>query len=411
MTASGLQAVIASRVIGRIRSVGTGLSSQLASASTNLIAFALISSSSTLDSFGRAGLAGAIFLLGALVARGFVGEFALIGRAGADSRYLSGALVVGVIEAAVLLGAIAMLTAEARQLAAISALCLPGLCLFDSLRYLYFSEGRPARSLRLDLSWMVLAIGSMLVLLATGAASTPVLFGAWALAPSMVAVADLLQRRVRLGARAGMSWLRGVSPDAWFYVLDGIASAGAAQIVLLFSLMVVGIEGSGIIRLLFLVLGPIGIAFSGLYPIVLPWLRRRVSSQSGPILLWCICVSCVLLASALLWIALIVSISADVLAGVLGSNWASAQEYVVVAGVAYAGGAFGAGALVGLRSLLKQRSVVVVRLAFLPISVLLALVGGHYLGTVGFLAGWGISQWSQMLVLWINLWRFDRLSA
>lgn len=396
--------------IRALRRMSAGVVDQAISAATNTVSFALIAGRSELASFGYVGVGGALCMLGALIARSFVGELLLIDPTRISRRSTSGGLVVGAVAGLLVVVCAILVRGELGLVLLVAGISLPGICVFDSLRFANFARQTVRKSIELDVAWFGLSVGAIGGSSILGFGSAPLYFFFWAAAPSVIVLYRLASGALRLGSAGGIDWLQEHWGLGLTFVLDALGSAGVIQFLVLASPMVLGPDGAGVVRIQFLVLGPIGVVFAGLYPVLLPMMRRLVERRDTRVLPISLGVSTGMISIAGCWMALLVA-SPALMSRLIGENWIAAEEHIVIAGVAYTGGAFGAGAIIGLRAHLMQKRIAKIRLGFLPASVALAAIAGLVWGTAGFFAGWGVSQWFQMAIVWVSYARTQRRLA
>ena len=152
------------------RMAAWSLTDHAVSSALNVLALLVLARNLTTIEFGAAALAVAGYLLAQTLSRALVSEPLLaIGSGGRSHAELvsasSGAAAIQGVLLTIPIGVVAVLASESVRLAFIAlAVSLPGLLVLDNLRYVAFSEGRPAKALIVDAIWTVTGLTGLMFL-------------------------------------------------------------------------------------------------------------------------------------------------------------------------------------------------------------------------------------------------------
>lgn len=108
--------------------------------------------------------------------------------------------------------------------------CVPLLLLQDLGRYLGFATQRPARSVVLDMCWLLILVAAVAVLLATGTQTLVWFIMAWAGSGSVSGLLLFWQCRGHR-VRVGLSWLRHTWLFSWRYLISYTSTQSGALAV------------------------------------------------------------------------------------------------------------------------------------------------------------------------------------
>ena len=213
------------------------------------------------------GLFGIVFIVyataqGAL--RALVCEPLLVHPAEAQERpgdAIGTASVLGVLVGAIVVGAGLLAQLWDTRLGdglLVLGVCLPLLVIQDLGRYLGFATHRPGLSLLLDVVWLVLVVGAVVVLSLTDRTTLTWFIVAWAGSGAAAGLLTLVQHRItRL--HFSLSWLRETWAFSWRYLLSFTATQGAALATSIGIGAIAGARALGAVRGAILLTRPVGL--------------------------------------------------------------------------------------------------------------------------------------------------------
>jgi hypothetical protein len=287
------------------------------------------------------------------------------------------------------------------------ALLLPGVCLQDSWRYCFISQGRATAAVVNDSAWLLTQIAVLLALASTGRWSPTSILLTWGGAGWVAGVVGLAQARVLPHPRAGWSWLRDQRDLGGRYCLEFIASTGVTQLAFIGLGAVASLADVGAVRGAFTYYGPLGVLFSSILLAVVPG-ATRLRTEPAQLRRLASQVSAVVLAAALAWMALALALPERVGRELFGVSWDSTRAVLLPMGLTFVANGLAAGPYVGLRSLAAAREGLHVRLLSLPLVIGGSLAGAAFAGDVGF--GYGLAAATAVTTA-IYWWQFTLASA
>ncbi len=344
---------------GRIRSLGWGLADQALSSMTNLALGLLAARSLGPRNFGTFSLVFAIYLAALAASRALNTEPLVVRYSAAPQERLKPA-TASAAGCAALVGSVLGLAAMSVGIAGGATgttlvalgLSLPGLLVQDAWRYAFFASGKESRAFVNDLVWAVLLLPLIVLLSVSGVASAALFTLAWGTAATGAAVVGAAQAHVVPKIKGWMGWWkenRHLTPG---FFGQAAASNGASTITTFSIAAVAGIEVIGSVRAAEMLIGPLNVLFLGMF-LTAPseGVRLLTRSSAAKLRQWCLLLSTLLPAVAVLWGAMLYLLPSSVGHGLLKSTWAGAAPLIVPLALSRAGQALAFGPETGLRAL------------------------------------------------------------
>jgi hypothetical protein len=399
------------RAGSRRRRTGWSLTDQGLSSLTNFALTILVARSVTTGGFGAFELTASIYLFFIGASRA-VGAEPLMVRHSDDpdsvvvaaAREATGvALVAGLVTGPVCLVIGGLLDDPSGPAIQALGLCLPGLLLQDSWRYVFFAAGRPAKAAANDGLWAVSQLFIVGWLLWRGDPSIAAFVLAWGASATIAAVAGAAQAGLVPRPLAVTSWLRRHRDLAPRFLGEFAVGLGSAQL----SLWLIGVLGGlsilGALRAATVLIGPFRILLIAAPGAAIPELVRirntslRRFTRAVAVISWTLAV---LIAA---WGVAVWFLPASIGEAVLGDSWDAAHSVLLWVTLSWSALGLATGALVGLRVLAAARRSFRARLVIAP-SVLVVAVVGVELGDLrGAAAGLALASCGSAVVWTLQL--------
>lgn len=381
---------------------------QAVSSASNFLLALLVAQSASAADFGRFAIATSVYwlLLGSV--RALVAEPLLIlqARHGRSKPQISAAVGLAVTLAG--LGSLVGIGWGVSQgVGPISLLliCLPLLIWQDLVRYSAFSLDRPGEALLSDAAWLVLLAGGGVVLLVLG--RTPSV-DEWLLLWAGAAALPTLVASIRLGvwpSRAGQAgwWSRSRRQAA--PMLGDFLVIHASESLLIFLLpLVASYALLGQAKAAMVVNGPLSVLLTAASVVALPMLaRRRQAGQDVPVRAGVLAGSAVAVVAAC-WGVLLLFLPAAWGEALFGEAWAGTGVYPALVAFQYAVLCFNQGAILVLRAVGEVGRVLLLRIALVPVLLVVPLVAVELGGLpamgaagIGLTALYGAVWWGLVL--------------
>lgn len=277
---------------------------------------------------------------------------------------------------------------------------LPLILLQDGLRYVAFSLERPSGALLVDGVWVVAEVVAVAVLIVAGSRDAGAFVLVWGLAAAIAAVIGCASTRTVPGFATAGPWVRRNVDLGVPFLLEFLASGGAAYAVLWVLGALTDIAAVGAVRLASTVFGPINVFYAGIYLIVVPAGARYAVTdrrQLRHVMAWVSAVSCGLTAACTV---VAISLPGGVGNLLFGASWTNARRLLLPLGIGTCAGGVAAGATAGLRSLAAARRGLRTRVATLPLAIILPLAGSLAGDAMGYSIGWAAASWVAAMMWW-----------
>lgn len=366
------------------------------------------------DNFGAFSLALVTFSFVVGLGRALVGEPFMVRYSAVDeerrrramSRASGTALSFGLLAASACFVVCLLTGGATRQAYLALALSLPGLCVQDTWRHMFFAAGRPAAATVNDLVWTVLQFGALGVLLLSGNRSMFLITLSWGVSAGIAALAGMVQTGVVPRPAATGVWMRQTRDLNAQLAMGYVMNSGSVQIGTYAVGGLVGVVGVGALRAAQVVLGPLNLVFSGFNAFALPMLARRAVA-GGRLVRFAVPTSAALGVLAAGWVAILLLLPDAVGTRILGDSWAGAQQVMLPSGLVMIAGALALGASNSLVALSRGDLMLWLTLVQAPLMLVLGLAGAWHGGFVGAAYGFAISQATGLVTCWLLFLRAD----
>jgi O-antigen/teichoic acid export membrane protein len=280
----------------------------------------------------------------------------------------------------------------------------------DSTRFAAIAAGRPGLAVLADGSWLAAALGALFVSSAWDGSSISVALLFWAAGASTGLIVGLFAMRAIPSLASGWRWLRLNVRFGRTLAADALLGVVTANLSFLLLGVFAGAEALAGVRGAYLLLGPMNSVTEGVYLAAVPALAVRTARKES------IAAATVRLAfvlgAAWLSFAFVVTVIPDsVFEALLGDTWAAAESVVPLLLVMSVIGAFGIGALYGIRAWRGSTSLLALRLIALPAYLFLLPVLGWAGGATRYAWGLIIVAAGQLLLNAVFFTRLDRAGS
>lgn len=387
---------------------------QALSSLTNAGVAVVVALSVDRDAFGAFSLALVTFSFAVGLARALVGEPFMVRYSAVDAdrrqramaRAGGTALSFGLLAALVCLVVFLLTGGATRDAYLALALSLPGLCVQDTWRHMFFAAGRPAAATLNDLVWTVLQFAALGALLLSGNRSMFLITLAWGVSAAVAALAGIVQTGVVPRPAATGLWLRQTRDLNAQLAMGYVLNAGSVQIATYAVGGLVGVVGVGALRAAQVLLGPLNLIFSGFNAFALPLLARRAAAGNR-LLRFAVPGSLALGTGAAGWVGILLLLPDAAGSRILGDSWAGAQQVMLPSGLLMIAGALALGASNSLIALGRSDLMLWLTLVQAPLMLVLGVIGAWHGGYVGAAYGFAIAQTVGLLTCWLLFLRAD----
>lgn len=280
---------------------------------------------------------------------------------------------------------------------------LPFLLLQDSWRFAFFSAGRPGAALLNDVVWAVALLLALAVVTRGTTADAATYCLAWGGAAGAAALAGLAQTRVAPGLLQLPQWLRDHRDLGPRFAVEYLTESGSLQVVVYAVGGLAGLAAVGALRGGQMLLGPVVVLSTGLTMVAVPQAVKALNRSSRALRRLCQALAAGLAAASLAWGGVLLSISDELGAHLMGTTWASARDVVPPLVLAACGTGIVIGAQVGLRATAAAGRSLRARVALSAVVVAAAVSGAVTNGAVGAACGLAVAAWAGTLMWWRQL--------
>jgi O-antigen/teichoic acid export membrane protein len=380
---------------------------------SNLLLSVAIARQSTEIEFGAFGLAFAIYLACIGASRAVVGDPTLLRaptwkkrgtRFEVRSRdgMLSCSLGLGILVALLFAAGSLWSTREVMVVLMAVAAVIPGLLLFDAMRYWYFANTEPKLAALLDLSWLVLQIALFLGLAAVGLANAVTLIFAWGIAGFLPAVFSVFALRSRIGMHKGFRWLSRNRDLSLNFLGEFATLSGVQQAVPFLTAAFAGIASVGSIRAAQTILGPVNVVTGSASVVVLPHSRAIAAKALRRLPIFSLKVSLLLTFVVAAAFAVLILVPDSWGKELLGASWTGGRQVGLVLCCVLALNSLAYGATSGLRAMEASSVSLKIRLVTAPVALASVTWGAIENGALGAMWGLTIASGLQCAVWWVT---------
>jgi O-antigen/teichoic acid export membrane protein len=402
-----------SRLPGQIvRRLGWGVADQAVSSLTNFAVSIYVVRTLGAAAFGAFSLAYVTYAFALTASRGLATDPLLVRFSTTDlatwrravANCTGTASAVGFAVGACVLVAAAVLHGTARGAFFALGLTLPGLLLQDSWRYSFFALGRGVQAFLNDMVWALTLLPALVLVRLSGHEDVFWFVLAWGVTAAAGAAAGPFQAGVIPNPAGAWTWLSRQRDLGLRYFAEGASWSTVSQLRTYGIGIILGLAVLGYVQAANTLMGPLTILWLGMSLVAIPEAARVLRSSPLRLPLFCLLLSGVLAALALVWgIVLLVALPKGLGAAALGPTWRHTYPLVLLQTVFVVAQIAGVGSFAGLHALgaapRSLRSMILASVAYLACS----LVGAAVAGTVGTMRGAAVAAWFGLLVGW---WQF-----
>lgn len=283
--------------------------------------------------------------------------------------------------------------------------CLPLLFAQDGWRYAAFAVERPERALLVDVVWLGAQVVGTAVVAMVHITDPAAFMAVWAVSGSIGAVAGGVAAAAVPHPAAGVRWAIDNFDFGGPFTMEFLAAGGAGYVALWLLGGITGLPAVGAVRVGQTVLGPVNVLYLGIFVTLVPQGVRRARADPAGVRRIMVGASVALVALSALATTVALVLPGSAGRALFGRSWATARPLLAPLGLGLCGGGVMAGATAGLRSLGRARLSLGVRLATLPATVVLPLLGAAASGVVGFTIGLAVATWIGAAAWWLAFGR------
>ena len=383
-----------------------GVADQAFSSLTNFALSAIVARSVTPAAFGEFALVFATYLLALGISRSVNTLPLLVRFSGVEDRSwrtaaasaTGTALITGVAGGVVCAVAAAIFPGTRGPLLAL-AVTLPLLLLQDSWRHAFLARGTTWAAFLNDFLWALFLIPALMIPVSSGTTSAEPFVLGWGLAGGAAGLAGIIQARLWPRPLQGFTWVRSHWDLGGRQLGEFVANSGSNQFVMYAAGAIGGLVAAGALRAGQVLLGPLNVAFQGIWIVAIPEQVRTLRNRPAKLITVAGLLSLGLGAIGALYTIVLVAFEERIGPLLLGESWTNAQPVIVPLGIAAVAWGLWVGPTVTLRAMQEAKRSLRARLANSVLTVA-AGTGGLWLGgAVG--GAWGIATANLLSVpLW-----------
>jgi O-antigen/teichoic acid export membrane protein len=380
-----------------LRTASWNLVDQVLSALSNIVLSIVVARSVSADGFGAFAVAFVVFGIGIAVTRSVVGQPLQIRFSAAEEDQQRTAIAAGLgcalgigLTGGLAVAAAGLLIPGAVGGALVAlAVVLPGLLVQDSCRMAAFALGRPRLAALVDGLWALQQFALIVVLLAAGLGSVPVLVLAWGGAAALSVMPGLVALRVRPRLKATADWLRDHRDLIRYLLPEYFLSLGAMQFGILLVGLVASADAVGALRGAQVLLGPLGVLGAAVFQFAVPEVARRPDRSERDRWRFAVRIGGGLGLVTVCYVAVLLVLPDSVGRALFGDTWAGAAAVLLAMGCSSVASSLANGPAGVLYGMGRARATFRLNLAKGPVLVVALLVGTWSAGAVG--AGWAFA--------------------
>jgi O-antigen/teichoic acid export membrane protein len=404
-TSANVTVATSARPVRRLAGRALPIADQLAWSAANVVMVVAAARLLSASDFGTFAAALLIIVIALTTSRSFVTEPLLLRHPGSegdvdpqqrsDGAVLGGALALAPALAAGALVLFALFESQntIAVFMALAVACAANVAQ-DSVRFVALATGRPVLALMSDLCWLACSVTYLAFVLAGGEGGTAQALVVWSVGAAVGFLVGLVLLRTRPTLRSGIGWVRSSRVFGSRLAGDGLAGVAAANVAFLALGAIAGAEALAGLRGAYLLLGPMNAVTEGVYLAVVPALAIRTGAGHS------IGIHVVRMGAALtlVWMvysAIVLVVPIAWKEALLGETWEFAEPVLPWLLLASVLGAIGIAAVYGVRAWRRGRALVRVRLAMLPLYLVVLPLASWWNGATGFavaLVGVSIAQ-------------------
>jgi O-antigen/teichoic acid export membrane protein len=203
----------------------------------------------------------------------------------------------------------------------------------DTVRAVFFAQGRPALAALNDAVWAVVQFGVMGVLIARDRATVGSLVLAWGASASVCVVLACVQLRTRPRLRAARSWIRAHGDLLAYLLPENLITSGGDKVAYLLVGRIVNLGAIGAVNAARQILNPLLILSNATLTFAMPEVSRRV--HLAPRTRWAIALGLagVQAVAALLYTGAVLLVPDSFGVQLFGDTWAGARAVLLPMGL------------------------------------------------------------------------------
>ena len=382
---------------------------QIIAGASNVLITVLAARLLGVASFGLFGIVFLVYVMALGVTRALVNDPVLVHPLEAQGRLgevIGTSCILGIAVAVIVLAAglgARVWDPRLGDALIVLALCMPLLVLQDLGRYLGFATQKPSAAVVLDVTWLVLLLGAVTILFATGTHKLAWFIAAWGGSGAAAGVLLFAQHSAR-EVRFGLSWLRHTWGFSWRYLISYTSTQGGALGMSSGIGAIAGARALGGVQGAVLLVRPFMTFQVAAIAATIGEVARSITGDHEP-RRHAVRTSVLATAVALLN-ALVLLVLPDRLGEVvLGASWHAARPLLLPTGVQIVCLGMLTGVRAGLLGMRAIKKTMVIDVAGTVVVLIAASTGAVSGGAKGALwavaAGWGL----MAVVWWIVFWR------
>jgi O-antigen/teichoic acid export membrane protein len=393
-SSANLTAAMTQQTVRRLAGRAVPIADQLAWSAANVVMVVAAARLLSAADFGAFAAALLIIVIALTTARSFVTEPLLLRHPGPEGQLAvqlrsDGAVIGGslVLAPALAVGALTLFAVfepgrPIAVFAALAAACVANVAQ-DSVRFVALATGRPVRALLSDLCWFACSVAYLAFVWGGGEGGVAQALMMWSVGAAVAFVAGLGLLGTRPRLRSGIGWVRSSRVFGSRLAADALAGVAAANVAFLALGAIAGPEALAGLRGAYLLLGPLNAVTEGVYLAVVPALAIRTAGGRS------IGHHVVRMGAALTLVWVVYSVIVLVVPGawkqaLLGDTWAFAEPVLPWLLLASVFGAIGIAAVYGVRAWRSGRALIRIRLAMLPLYLVILPLASWWNGATGF---------------------------
>jgi O-antigen/teichoic acid export membrane protein len=395
-----------------IRRLGWGVADQGVSSISNFILGVVVARTLDAASFGAFGLAYVTYGLAVSATRGLATDPLLVRFSGAATPAWRRAVAASSATATLcglVMGALCILVGlvlppQVGGGFIALGVGLPGLMLQDSLRFAFFSVGKPHKALVNDVVWTVLQFGALAGLVLTDRATEVTCFLAFGGSATLAAGVGVFQCRIVPRPRWIRAWVVDHLPLGGRYLIENVSSAGARQVRMVTLGALAGLASVGEVRAAEILMGPFLVMLMGVSQLAVPEASHVLSRAPRHLGRFCFLLGLVVAASALAWgVTILLLLPTGLGDALLGPIWRPASSLLPVVMLGMAAGGLEIGAAAGVRALGAAPRSLVAQLTTAGMYLVGGCAGAYVDGARGSCWGVAVATTVAAVVWWYQL--------
>jgi O-antigen/teichoic acid export membrane protein len=380
-----------------------GVADQAFSSLTNFALSAIVARNVTPDAFGGFAIVFATYLLALGISRSVNTLPLLVRFTGVEDHEwreaaaaaTGTAIVAGAIGSVLCFAGAALFPATRGPVLAL-AVTLPLLLLQDSWRHAFLARGTPSAAFWNDVAWAVFLVPGLAIPITSGTQSAVPFVLGWGLAGGAAGLVGVVQARVLPRPFRSTTWSRTHWDLGGRQLGEFVANSGSNQFVMYAAGAIGGLVAAGALRAGQVLLGPLNVAFQGIWIVAIPEQVRTLRERPRRLVQVAALLSLALGAIGTVYTLVVVVFQEQIGPLLLGESWTNAQPVIVPLGIAAVAWGLWVGPTVTLRAMQEAKRSLRARLANSVLTVAAGTAGLAIAGAPG--GAWGIATANMLSV-------------